>query len=203
MVTRPGENCEPHLSLKNAWGHLRTITWHKVLVARHCFCVGLYWQGLTHDLSKYSPTEFLIGVQYYQGFCSPNAAERVHKGYSEAWLHHKGRNRHHHEYWVDIVGNGDGTLEGKRMPVRYVVEMFCDRVAASKVYEKDAYTDRSALEYYELEHRVGNVIMHPETDALLRHMLTVLAEQGEAAAFRMIRTDIVHGRGPALSYDEV
>jgi len=191
MVNRPGANCEPHFSLKNAWGHLRTITHHKLLVARHCLAVGLYRQGLAHDLSKYMPCEFLIGAQYYQGFCSPNAAERVHKGYSEAWLHHKGRNRHHHEYWVDVVGNGDARLEGKRMPVRFVVEMFCDRVAASKVYEKDGYTDRSALEYYELEHRVGNVLIHPQTDELLHRMLQTLAQKGEAEAFRMIREEVV------------
>ena len=42
-----------------AWHHFKTITHHKYLVLCGCFQVGLYWQGLTHDLSKYSPTEFL------------------------------------------------------------------------------------------------------------------------------------------------
>ena len=55
------------------------------MVARHCFKVGMYWQGLTHDLSKYSPSEFWQGVKYYQGYRSPNNAEREDKGYSAAW----------------------------------------------------------------------------------------------------------------------
>ena len=64
------------------WGHLKTITHHRHLVMRGCFRMGLIWQGLTHDLSKYSPTEFLAGVRYYQGDRSPNTAEREANGYS-------------------------------------------------------------------------------------------------------------------------
>ena len=122
-------------SFANAKAHFRTITRHKMEVMRNCFAVGLYKQGLLHDLSKYAPVEFAAGVRYYQGTRSPNAAERDALGYSAAWLHHKGRNRHHYEYWVDIRNSQDGTLEGKPMSTRYVVEMFCDRVAACKVYE--------------------------------------------------------------------
>ena len=84
--------------LSGAWKHFRTITYHKYLVMKGCFAVGLYRQGLTHDLSKYSPAEFLVGAKYFQGNRSPNNAEREEKGYSSAWLHHKGRNRHHYEY---------------------------------------------------------------------------------------------------------
>ena len=42
----------------NFWGHLSTINHHKRLVLRYCFRLGLYRQGLCHDLSKYSPVEF-------------------------------------------------------------------------------------------------------------------------------------------------
>ena len=59
-----------------AWQHFKTITRHRWLVRQGCFAVGLYWQGLTHDLSKYSPTEFRVGARFYQGTRSPNAAER-------------------------------------------------------------------------------------------------------------------------------
>ena len=76
--------------LKNAVGHFCTITKHKKLVMEGCFKVGLYKQGLLHDMSKYTWQEFKTGVIYYQGTRSPNAAEREHLGYSEAWLHHKG-----------------------------------------------------------------------------------------------------------------
>lgn len=73
------------------WQHFKTITRHRLLVMVNCFRIGLIRQGLTHDLSKYSPTEFWTGAKYYQGIRSPNAAEREKKGYSAAWLHHKGR----------------------------------------------------------------------------------------------------------------
>ena len=81
------------------WKHFCTITRHRWKVCSHCFRVGLYWRGLTHDLSKYSPTEFWTGAKYYQGTRSPNSYERELYGYSAAWMHHKGRNRHHYEYW--------------------------------------------------------------------------------------------------------
>ena len=117
----------------NIKGHFETITRHKLLVMKYCFECGLYRQGLTHDLSKYSPTEFIPGCIYYQGDHSPNEAERAARGYSSAWLHHKGRNKHHLEYWIDYTTNKSG-LGGMKMPLRYVCEMVCDRVAASQIY---------------------------------------------------------------------
>ena len=141
----------------NAWKHFCTITRHKNLVLAGCFKIGLYKQGLLHDLSKYSPTEFIVGCKYYKGYMSPNNAERMDRGYSSAWLHHKGRNKHHLEYWIDYdipsKKNGDDTnghsaMAGMKMPINYVCEMLVDRVSASKNYLKDKYTDRSALEYY-------------------------------------------------------
>ena len=126
----------------NIKGHFETITRHKLLVMKYCFECGLYRQGLTHDLSKYSPTEFIPGCIYYQGDHSPNEAERAARGYSSAWLHHKGRNKHHLEYWIDYTTNKSG-LGGMKMPLRYVCEMVCDRVAASQIYLGDKYTDAS------------------------------------------------------------
>ena len=97
--------------------HLRTVQHHRFLVLRHCWRVGLYWQGLTHDLSKFSPVEFSAGAKYYQGNRSPNEIERREKGYSAAWLHHKGRNKHHLEYWIDYAADGSGMC-GMKMPIQ-------------------------------------------------------------------------------------
>ena len=168
--------------------HFQTITYHRQLVMKYCFRVGLYWQGLTHDLSKYSPTEFLVGAKYFQGDRSPNNAEKEAKGYSSSWLHHKGRNKHHFEYWMDYTmpGTSDQLLEGVKMPVRYVVEMFMDRIAACKVYQKDAYTDASPLEYHERSKRVKQ-IMHPETIDLIEKLMKMLAEEGEKKTFAYTR----------------
>lgn len=164
--------------------HFETITYHRKLVREGCFRVGLYWQGMTHDLSKYSPTEFWVGAKYFQGDRSPNNAEREAKGYSSSWLHHKGRNKHHFEYWIDYTapGTSDKLLIGMKMPVRYVVEMFMDRIAACKVYQKESYTDASPWLYHQKSKRV-QAVMHPESLALLERLLKMLAEKGEAKAF--------------------
>ena len=143
-----------------AWQHFKTITHHKIVVAEGCFRVGLYRQGLTHDLSKYSPTEFLTGVRYYQGVRSPNAAEREDKGYSEAWMHHKGRNRHHWEYWVDM-NRETKRYEPVPMPRNYLVEMVMDRRAACIIYEGKNYSPASALNY--LLRSKERALMHPQT----------------------------------------
>ncbi len=180
----------PEIPWKQAWKHFKTITYHRYLVMRGCFRVGLYYQGLTHDLSKYSPTEFLVGAKYYQGDRSPNNAEREDIGYSSAWLHHKGRNKHHYEYWMDYsTRNIPGGMAPAPMPKKYVVEMLMDRIAASKVYKKDAYTDRSPLEYY-LSGREP-APLHRKTKALLEKLLYMLAEQGEKKTFAYIRRKIL------------
>ena len=164
--------------------HFQTITYHRRLVRQSCFRVGLYWQGLTHDLSKYSLTEFLVGAKYFQGDCSPNNAEKEEKGYSSSWLHHKGRNKHHFEYWIDysMPGSEGPLLIGMKMPLRYVVEMFMGRIAACKVYQKEDYTDASPWLYHQKSKRI-QAVMHPESLALLNHLLQMLAEEGEKKTF--------------------
>lgn len=190
-VRLPEIHAPEHSWAWRAWHHFRTITHHRLLVMRHCFKTGLYRQGLTHDLSKYSPTEFIQGVRYYQGDKSPNTAERHDKGYSEAWLHHKGRNKHHFEYWIDLSSNHGGPLEGKRMPSRYLAEMVCDRIAASKVYKGEAYTDRTSLDYFNLERTSQAFLMHPDTAAELERILTIVADEGEDAAFAYMRRHLL------------
>ena len=124
----------------NIWGHFKTITRHRHQVIKHCKKAGILWQGLFHDLSKYSPSEFVVGAKFYQGTRSPNEMERKVFGYSRAWMHHKGRNKHHFEYWTDY--NPETRTYGPvKMPLRHVKEMFCDRVAASKIYQGEKYTD--------------------------------------------------------------
>lgn len=160
--------------------HFRTITRHKKLVMQYCFMAGMYKQGLLHDLSKYSPTEFLMGAKYFQGNRSPNNAEKEAKGYSSSWLHHKGRNKHHFEYWIDYSGKPDVILCGMKMPLKYVIEMFFDRIAACRTYQKDKYTDNSPFVYYEKSKAYH--IMHPESQALLEELLITLSKDGEAKA---------------------
>ena len=179
---------------RNALGHLKTVAHHKALVFDLARRAGIAGQGVVHDLSKLSPTEFLVGVEYFQGDRSPNAAERHDKGCSEAWMHHKGNNRHHYEYWTDMRDGGDGTLYGVPMPTRYLVEMMCDRIAACKVYKKNAYTDSAPLEYFQSELAVGNLPMHPDSAAFLYTLLSLVAQMGEDDALRYVREVIVKPR---------
>lgn len=179
----------PPITREKLMAHLSTITHHKMLVLEGCWKVGLYRQGLLHDLSKYSPTEFLVGARYFQGNRSPNNAEREDIGYSSSWLHHKGRNRHHFEYWVDYnlrMKDGESPLIPVKMPGRYVVEMLMDRIAASKIYQGDAYTDKAPLHYYGGGR--ASQFMHPETAELLESLLRMLAEKGEDYTFAYVRS---------------
>jgi hypothetical protein len=148
------------------WGHLRTVRKHRKMVRKLCFKCGLYWQGLTHDLSKYSHTEFWNGVKYFTGTASPHVGERKVKGYSDAWLHHHNKNKHHAEYWVDIV---DGKAEPVSIPLKYLAEMICDRVAASMIYLGDKYTDAAPWDYY-MSHRDENQF-NLDTRFRLEHLL--------------------------------
>lgn len=158
---------------------------HRSLVRRNCFECGLYWQGLTHDLSKYSLSELVPSLEYYQGYRSPYAYEKELIGYSAGWLHHKGRNRHHWEYWYDTI---DGVFQPIEMPYRFLVEMVCDRVAASRTYLKDKYTSSSALEYFLNKKESGYI--HPRTREELEKILRMIADEGEDAVFLKLKKSL-------------
>lgn len=170
------------------WQHFKTITKHKFLVMGGCFRVGLIWQGLTHDLSKYSFTEFWNGAKYYQGTRSPNAAEREAKGYSEAWIHHKGRNRHHYEYWTDMNMESK-QYEAVPMPRKYLVEMVMDRRAACMTYQGKNYTSASPYIYFSKSLEKNR--MHPKTQRELAYLLEMLRDKGDRETFRYLRTHVL------------
>lgn len=167
--------------------HLHTINTHRRLVRKYCFKCGLYFQGLTHDLSKYSPSEFFVGIKYYQGVRSPNVAERRTIGYSTAWIHHKGRNKHHYEYWTDYSEITKNHLEPVKMPKKYFAEMICDRIAACKVYKKEAYTNSSAYEYF--KDRDQFQYMHEDTYKETEYVLKLLMSEGEDKMFRYLKEE--------------
>lgn len=168
----------------NIYYHFITITRHRHAVIRHCFKAGIPLQGLLHDLSKYSPREFVYGVKYYRGDRSPNVGEREDYGYSNAWMHHKGRNRHHFEYWNDYNLELEKAAPVK-MPLKYVVEMFCDRVAASKIYLGDKYNDGAPFDYFDGGRQKRTI--HKETSDFLEKLLVMLRDKGEEKTFCYLR----------------
>ena len=169
--------------------HYKTIHHHKMLVMRYCFRCGLYWQGLTHDLSKLSPVEFWAGAKYWQGNCSPNNAQRQAEGYSRACLLHKARIPHHLESGIDSPPDGDHPVAAMPMPENYVAEMICDRIAASRNYLGDRYTDAAAWEYY--DRSKDHYILHPRTRAQLETALQLLRDKGEDACFSYVRRELL------------
>lgn len=171
--------------MKKLFGHFMTISKHKGIVMWLCFRCGYYKQGLLHDLSKYSFSEFITGVRYFQGNRSPNGVDKMLHGYSAAWLHHKGRNKHHWEYWTDV---SKGQFVPLQMPVNYVIEMYCDRVAATKTYLKKDYTKESPLEYYQRNY--NHVIMDDKSRALIELILKHMAKHGLDETIRFIKSDI-------------
>lgn len=170
--------------MNKVWNHFKTVSRHRHQVFLHCIKAGIVFQGITHDLSKFSPCEFINGVKFYQGTRSPHEAEREKYGFSYGWMHHKGRNRHHFEYWTDYEPVTK-MLIPVRMPVKYVKEMFCDRVAASKIYMKEKYNNNAPFEYF--MRAKGKRMIHQETSDLLEKLLVMLSEKGEEETFRYIR----------------
>lgn len=150
--------------------HFKTITTHRLRVMKRCFQCGLYWRGLTHDLSKYMPTEFIEGAKYYVGNHSPISECRKQTGKSEAWLHHKGRNPHHPEYWIDTKGP-------VMMPYKYAVESICDKISAGKTYHKGDYNQSEPLNFW--YKKLGETPVHKKTADFIEHVLTDLSIHGE------------------------
>lgn len=153
--------------------HLKVICKHKYFVAQECFKRGLYWQGIVHDLSKFTPAEFVQSAKYFQGTGTPISKIKAELGYSSAWLNHKGRNKHHWEYWIDFY---DGVLKPCPIPEKYLIEMACDMIGASKAYLKTEYNPAEPLKYFSDNSR--NWVATDETIDYVRNIL-----QKEATAW--------------------
>ena len=167
-----------------AFRHFCTITKHRHLVIKYCFMAGIGWQGLFHDLSKYTPTEFMEGARFFAGDKSPTEGARRELGFSRAWVHHQGRNKHHFEYWR--YSPKTRRIEPVKMPLRYVKEMFCDRVAAGHVYLGKNYTDDNPIQYF--QRGIAKTLMHPETAELLEGWLFRLQRSGAKETFKYIKS---------------
>lgn len=158
--------------IKNIIKHIVLVTKHKWWVFKLCCRVGIPWRGLVHDLSKFSPTEFFESVKYYQGNRSPIPVARNEKGFSDAWLHHKGKNKHHLEYWIDPRSREYAAV----VPYKYLAEMACDKMAASKVYNGKNWTNNSEIEYWMKERTIS--VVNPKVDNFLTELFKQVEKQG-------------------------
>ena len=167
----------------NFFKHFKKVCTHKYWVFNYCLKAGIHIQGLFHDLSKFSPTEFFESVKYYQGTSSPIDAAKKVNGYSEAWMHHKGRNKHHYEYWQDNFDNGGIALE---MPMKYKKEMICDYIGAGRAYFGKAFTIEKEYEWWQVK-KAKPIAMHKKDIAFLDKFFEMCMCWGEATAFEWLK----------------
>ena len=160
--------------------HFKLIITHKWYVFKNCFKARIIWRGIKHDLSKFSPTEFCESVKYFTGDKSPIDNCKKEKGWSKAWLHHKGRNRHHYEYWQDNFDNGGNPL---KMPYKDNLEMICDYIGAGQAYLKDKFTYSSEYEWWKIKSS-NPIAMHPDTKRFVELMLKTMANEGNSDCLR-------------------
>lgn len=175
------------------FGHLNTVRKHRRNVRKACFKMGLYKQGILHDLSKYTPVEFFPSVKFYSGKFSPNAVDKKLNGCSKAWLQHKGRNKHHYEYWVDYSIHEEVYAYGCKMPMKYLAEMLADRYAACIAYYGDEYTKADAYNYFDLEK--DKILMHAESKAVIEKALIIMRDESEEAAFDYMKEMLKKTKG--------
>ena len=177
--------------MSHPFKHFRTVCRHRHAVFYLCVKAGIPGRGLLHDLSKFSPAEFIPGARYWTGTHSPNEGEREETGYSKAWMHHMGRNRHHFEYWKEYLP-GESGLAPVKMPPKFFAEMVCDRIAASKIYRGKSYRDSDPYDY--LESEKDRYLIHPETLRDLEKALYFLQTHGEDELFCRIKAYVKTGK---------
>lgn len=158
--------------VKNIIKHTSLVLRHKWYVFIYCTKLGMPLRGLKHDMSKFTPIEFWESVKYYNGKSSPIQVCKQNNGYSEAWLHHRGRNKHHLEYWVDKTAPNKTPI----IPYKYMAEMICDKLSASKVYNGKGWKNTSALEYWNKEKKIVEINKYAE--GLLTEVFEQVAEKG-------------------------
>lgn len=170
--------------MKNkAFKHFKLITTHKAYVFRNCVKAGLIWRGIKHDMSKYSPIEFLESVRYFTGDKSPIDNCKKAKGWSKAWMHHKGRNTHHYEYWQDNFDHGGVPLQ---MPYEDALEMVCDYIAAGQAYMKKDFTYQGEYDWW-LNKKSHGIAMHPNTLKFVDIMMKTMRNENNNDCLRSAR----------------
>ena len=146
-----------------------------------CCRLGIPWLGVVHDLSKFSPAEFLYYARNFYGewpdqdspdvrasFLGAGVTLRTKQDvkcdFDFAWLHHQNTNKHHPEYWQ--LRARHRPLEELPMPDRYRREMLADWIGAGR-----AYQNPDTRGWYFLNRK--SIKLHPDTRAWVEEQLGV------------------------------
>lgn len=170
----------------NYWNHFKTIIKHKYYVFIYCVKCGIPWRGITHDLSKFSIKEFLPSARHFRGDKSPIDAEKIDKGYSIAWQHHKGHNTHHYHYWLDL---DNGKTFAIKMPYKDVVELICDWVGAGRAYSPKNWSISEPYDYF--IKTKNRMVLHPDTYSFIEKVLTRIKDPDDKTICKDIRKKLI------------
>lgn len=175
---------EYKLTIGKIFKHLHIVNKHRLYVFLYCCKYHIPFRGLKHDLSKYSPTEFFESARYYTGTKSPIDTCKELFGFSKAWMHHKGRNSHHYEYWQD---NFDKGTKHCQMPFKDSLEMLCDYLGAARAYMGKDFSYEKEYEWFLKKIEVSQA-MHPVNREFLRVILKSLTYKPKSAKeYELIR----------------
>lgn len=172
---------------KKFFGHLGTVAKHKFWVWYYMHKCRHGWRGLWHDMSKFSPVEFFESVKYYSGTRSPIDVCKEENGISMAWMHHKGRNPHHYEYWMDNFDKGG---EPKEMPAKYKREMICDYLGAARAYMGKSFSYAAEYEWWNKKLELPRS-QHPKDKEFVTYVLCMLAHFEENSGSTRGATDML------------
>jgi hypothetical protein len=160
--------------------YLRYVLRHRWFVMVECFKVSLYWRGISHDLSKFRPSEFIPYARFFYGSSKP---KRDTTGYYKptdtgdnkfdfAWLLHQKVNDHHWQWW--ILPEDEGGIKILPMTDDAVIEMVCDWVGAGKAQgylsPKEAPMQECQRWY---EKNKAKMQLHPSTRKTVEYILSV------------------------------
>jgi hypothetical protein len=160
--------------------YLKYILKHKWYVLKECCRLGIVWRGLTHDLSKFLPSEWIPYRNFFYGkyhsvyefhgdvrndmlIHGVTFKEEVDDAFNYSWLKHIHRNPHHWQHWILHYDNG--TVEARKIPEKYLREMLADWIGAGL-----AITGKKDIKEWYYKNR-DNIVMHPKSRAWIESMI--------------------------------
>ena len=154
--------------------HFVYLMKHKWYVFFECCRLGMFWQGLIHDWSKFRPDEFVPYSLYFfgrrqelmsatEGYFHETCNDTA---FDVAWLKHQHRNPHHWQYWVQFeLGATGNRMTLHRMPDKYVREMVCDWIGANKAQGFDGNVRKW------FERNRGRMLLDKESEMMIWSMV--------------------------------
>jgi len=148
------------------WKYFLYVVQHKWNVFLECCKMMQPLHGLTHDLSKFLPSEF---IPYSKFFFETNRMEgykqsdESNSNFQKGWCLHQKRNKHHWNYWVSVTRKNE--IVPIPMPKKYVKQMIADWNGMSRKFggeTKDYYIKNKE-----------SMILHPDTIEIIEYILKI------------------------------